>query len=111
MEEKQQTTEWLERHTGNTILIRKEEQGDLDTIEVRLDRIDYKQESGQGWDDYTDGSALLLHGTGQIIVEQDRHPLPGDTFVIPVKGLSEINLSDRELRFQTERASYRLTVQ
>ncbi len=102
--------EWLEKHMNETVLIRKEEQDDLDETRVQLEGVEYK-ESVQTIDDYAEGSSLILHGPGSVLNEQGDIPLPQNTFQIYVDGLSECKVEGSSLTMTTERAKYMISVQ
>ncbi|WP_213649798.1 hypothetical protein [Paenibacillus sp. J23TS9] len=101
--------EWLEKHVQETILIRKEEQEDLDETKVKIEGVEYK-ESVPTIDDYAEGSSLILHGPGSVLNEQGEIPLPQNTFQIYVDGLSECDVEEERLTIETDRAKYLISV-
>ncbi|MWV43178.1 hypothetical protein GRF59_06000 [Paenibacillus sp. HJL G12] len=97
--------EWLEKHLQKTILIRKEEQGDLDETRVLLEGVEYK-ENVSTIDDYAEGSSLILHGPGKVLNEQGDIPLPQNTFQIYVDGLADCQAGEDGITMKTDRAKY-----
>lgn len=102
--------EWLEAHINQTLLIRKEEQGDIDKLRLTLEHIAFRNNK-QGSDDYTNGKALLLQGNGVVINGHEELPLPQNTFVVPLNGLRNVSDGQEQLKLETERASYTFTIQ
>ncbi|HUC90831.1 MAG TPA: hypothetical protein VMS09_02255 [Paenibacillus sp.] len=103
----QTVTEWLEAHRDQTLLITKREMDDLDRVKLHLDNSEFQQlAESESIDDYTDGVALLLHGEGAVLNGGGEHPLPQDTFVISMAGLSDAHALGDSLELTTERASY-----
>lgn len=103
----QTVTEWLEAHRDQTLLITKREMDDLDRVKLHLDNSEFQQPAeSESIDDYTDGVALLLHGEGAVLNGGGERPLPQDTFVISMAGLSDAHALGDSLELTTERASY-----
>ncbi|BFH63423.1 hypothetical protein [Paenibacillus azoreducens] len=97
--------QWLENQVGQTILIRKEEQGDLDETRVQLEAVEYS-EHVPARDEYAEGSSLILHGPGHVINEKGDIPLPRNTFQIYVDGLHETETDESRINLTTDRAKY-----
>lgn len=101
---------WLSRHTDEELLIRKREQDDLDEVRLYLRGVDYREERPDAPDAYTSERALLLRGKGRIVTDGEEVELPADTFEIPLHGLNEVQEARDSLAFETERASYSLSL-
>ncbi|KAA9006595.1 hypothetical protein F4V43_06535 [Paenibacillus spiritus] len=105
----QQITQWLEERMGRTIAIDKREQDDLDSVQIELSGVDYRDAEAQGViDDYLD-SAFILRGLGSTLnAEGERVPLPTSSYEIAVPGLS-VRPEGDSLVLHTERAEYTLS--
>ncbi|WP_052675888.1 hypothetical protein [Paenibacillus sp. IHBB 10380] len=102
-----EVSDWLNAHINESIWIDKREQEDLDQVRVQLEEIGFR-ESTQSLDGYTDGSAILLHGAGHVIKEEQEVPLPQNTFEIQVSGLVQAYVKNDKAYLETERANYSL---
>jgi hypothetical protein len=100
--------DWLQGQANNTIVIQKKEQRDLDKVRLQLDEVGY-QADYKSIDGYTDGSALVLHGSGTIFTDTEEAPLPGDSYVIQVNGLNVTKASEDGVIIQTDRAHYSIS--
>lgn len=98
----------LKSWRGRTIRIQKEEQGDLDQVELDLDQVRYTR--NESIDDYVGHYVLELHGAGTVEPEVGATPaaLPGQTFEIPLTNDDRYILHDGHLELRTPRGSYRL---
>ncbi|MBB3114747.1 hypothetical protein FHS18_006905 [Paenibacillus phyllosphaerae] len=101
-------SDWLEEQTSRSLLIQKEEQGDLDQVMIHLNKIDYRPGTTNGNDDYTNSSALLLHGEGVVLTDAEQPPLPGNVFEIPLEGLTKVEAEGTRALLQTERGTYHI---
>jgi hypothetical protein len=101
--------DWLEGQTNNELYIRKTEDDDRDEVRLQLKEVGYRSDY-KSIDGYTDGTALLLHGNGSIVTDTAEAPLPQDSYVIPISGLSVSKVSDDGVILKTERAHYSLSV-
>jgi len=100
---------WLEQKTGETLLIRKEEREDIDETRVRLESVEY-DETVPTFDDYAEGSSLILHGAGNVVSGDGELPLPRDQYQIYVDGQFDCNPDANGLSLTTGRAKYRISV-
>ncbi|MBP1930585.1 hypothetical protein [Ammoniphilus resinae] len=94
---------WMESMTGQTVLIKKEEDGDLDQVHLRLDKLTVGRQQSDDPDGYVLPQALLFHGQGTI---NNGESLPQNVYEIP---LSNSWLSEEQgnlLHIKTERAVY-----
>ncbi|MBW7459120.1 hypothetical protein ACFOLF_32550 [Paenibacillus sepulcri] len=107
---RQSLVDWLQSHTGQELLIRKQEQEDLDEVRLELSDIDYRSSRSDSIDEYTSDSALLLHGRGTVITEDSEEELPSRTFEIPLQGLNYAKQENDALVLETERAKYLISV-
>ncbi|WP_068774811.1 hypothetical protein [Paenibacillus sp. FJAT-26967] len=107
----QSVTDWLNENTNKAIRIKKEEQGDLDQVDLQLSQFEYREHQPDAIDDYTNGSALLLFGEGAVLNEGKREALPDNTFVIPLDGLNLAGVENEIVVLGTDRATYSLMLQ
>ncbi|QWU13936.1 hypothetical protein SAMN04487895_101193 [Paenibacillus sophorae] len=106
----QMLADWLNGHTGGTIVIEKQEMEDRDKVYFKLDRVDYRN-ADDVVDHYLD-SALILHGTGSTMnADGDLVPLPLQSFEIAVTGLAFSSADEKRVQAQTERAKYTFTLE
>lgn len=103
-------SEWLKSHTNQTILIKKREQDDLDEVRLLLEFIGYRNGDNCSVDDYIACKALLLHGSGVIITDNEEAPLPDSTFTIPVDSLSSTEVKDKQVTLENGRGVYTISV-
>ncbi|GIO29495.1 MULTISPECIES: hypothetical protein [Paenibacillus] len=100
---------WLEQNTGETLLIRKEERDDIDETRVRLKSVEY-DETVPTFDEYAEGSSLILHGPGNILGGHGDLPLPRDQYQIYVDGKFDCSRDGNGLSVTTGRAKYHISV-
>jgi len=98
----------LKSWQGQTIRIRKEEQGNRDEVELDLDQVRYSKT--RTLDDYVGRYVLELHGAGIVQPEEGAAPatLPGQAFEIPLTDDDRYILHHDHVELQTPRGSYRL---
>jgi hypothetical protein len=101
--------DWLEGQTNNFLYIQKKEDDDLDEVRLQLTEVGYRSDY-KSLDGYTDGTALVLHGNGSIETGTAEAPLPQNSYVIPIAGLSVSKASEDGVILQTDRAHYSLSV-
>lgn len=102
--------DWLDEHTGETVVIEKQELDDGDKVYFKLGGVDYR-DSDSVIDDYLD-SALILHGTGSTMNgDGELVALPGTSYEIAVSGLSFGSAGSDKVTAKTERANYTLTIE
>ncbi|BBH20664.1 hypothetical protein Back11_20090 [Paenibacillus baekrokdamisoli] len=107
----QSLSEWLNSNTHKDIIIKKQEEGDLDEVHLRLSGIDYRGVQMDAIDEYTSDHALLLHGNGIVINDGNELALPLHIFEIPLHGLSRAEVNEGSFFLETERATYLLHLQ
>ncbi|AHV97603.1 hypothetical protein [Paenibacillus sabinae] len=106
----QMLADWLNGHTGGTIVIEKQELEDQDKVFFKLDRVDYRDASSV-IDDYLD-SALILHGTGSTMnADGELVNLPLHSYEIAVSGLAFASADESRVQAQTDRAKYTLALE
>lgn len=106
--------DWLMGHINTSLLIRKEEQGDIDQVSMTLQKVSYLPGRDPDGDGYGDGDRLVLQGDGQIATEVDggsTAELPGNAYEIPLQEGFRGIVDNNELILTTEWASYRVTPQ
>lgn len=100
--------DWLQGQTNRAIFIQKKEREDLDQVRLQLWEVGY-QADYKSIDGYADGTALVLHGSGTIVTDSEEAPLPEDSYVIPIDGLSVSKASDGGVIMRTDRAHYSIS--
>ncbi|MGF7050291.1 hypothetical protein J2T13_004829 [Paenibacillus sp. DS2015] len=105
-----EVSDWLNSHINESIWIDKREEKDLDQVRVQLDEIGFR-EATESLDGYTNGSAILLHGSGHVIKEEQEVPLPQNIFEIQLSGLVQAYVKNDRVYLETDRANYSLRVE
>ncbi|MFC5527849.1 hypothetical protein [Cohnella yongneupensis] len=100
---------WLEDHRDQSLLIHKHEQDDSDHVRINLSGVDFKPETAS-IDGYTDESALRLHGEGTVLNDGQSLPLSQNAYVIPVDGLTLMELLDTRMIMRTNIAEYTMYI-
>lgn len=111
MNQVNQLTEWLNLHTNRMCTIQKEEDGDIDAVELKLNRVSLGKMERKDPDDYVENEALLLHGEGSIQSGGQQAPLPLDAYEIPLTDTLMLEEQQDVLKVTTERAIYTIRVQ
>ncbi len=96
--------QWLQDNKDRVLTIRKEEDGHLNKITIRLQDVDMVHH--QDTDDYLSDQALLLKGEGTVSIDGGTAPLPSDTFEISLTDQWSASSNHRSLQLQTERGNY-----
>ncbi|MGV2686151.1 hypothetical protein GNF82_17705 [Clostridium perfringens] len=96
-------------NADQTLHISKQEEKDQDQIEIQLERFEHQQHQEQSIDGYGDHHALLLHGPGVVITAGHEAPLPSNSFVIGLDGLTAADIQDRQVGLTTDRGTYSIT--
>ncbi|MGO4790629.1 hypothetical protein AB4124_24740 [Paenibacillus sp. 2KB_20] len=105
----EEVTHWLQSKSNHTLHISKQEEKDQDQIEIQLERFEHQQHQEQSIDGYGDRHALLLHGPGVVITAGHEAPLPSNSFVIGLDGLTAADIQDRQVVLTTDRGTYSIT--
>lgn len=100
IELKDQLNEWA----GSQISIRKEENGDLDQINIQLDKATFEQRDAQ--DDYLGDHILFIHGKAYSMESEKPVKLPTVLYEIPIDGIEGIQLDSDLVTFKTQRGTY-----
>ncbi len=100
--------EWLNLNINNLLTIKKEEDGDIDLAELKLEKIDLVQQKGH--ENYLSPQALLLSGKGSVITDIGKAPLPYDVFEIPLTDQWSAEIENSTLHLSTERGIYVIEV-
>ncbi|KIL34176.1 hypothetical protein SD71_21145 [Cohnella kolymensis] len=106
----QNVMDWLEGNINKSIFIHKREDGDSDSVHIRLSKVDYL-DNRHSIDGYTDGSAFVLHGEGTIVTDSGDAVLPGDSYVISAEGLLISDSSQDHFSVRTPSAEYKLSLE
>lgn len=101
-----EVTHWLETKSNHTLHISKQEEKDLDRIELQLERIEHQEHQVQSIDGYGDHDTLMLHGSGIVITDGHEAPLPNNTYLIGLDGFKSADIQDQQLVLSTERGTY-----
>lgn len=101
-----EVSQWLDAHKDNGLIIHKEEDGDFDQIELRLEKVSRGRLKEKDPDDYVPAETLLLHGDGTIIGEDIPAPLSQGVYEIPLTEGWKVEEIGNILHIQTDRASY-----
>lgn len=105
----QKLIDWLEAPEHATLVIKKQELDDLDTVHFNLDTVDYRN-AEDVLDEYL-GSALILRGTGNTLnADGELVPLPQPNYEIAVSGLRLNTIAEDNVELETDRAKYSLAL-
>lgn len=107
----QEVCSWFEANREKCIMIKKEEQQDIDQIEIELQDVGL-----MGYmdtvDDYLSTQAILLRGSGSIETHNGkRQSLPEDSYEIPYRESFHGVQNEKGIEIQTESANYFITIQ
>lgn len=104
--------DWLMGCINAPIVIRKEEQGDVDQVIMTLQKVTFIP-GGPERDDYVEEDRLVLHGDGRIATDGKggTADLPRHSYEIPLSSAFRGSLSEEGLQLNTERASYKVITQ
>ncbi|KSU84073.1 hypothetical protein GA0061096_0090 [Fictibacillus enclensis] len=89
---------------GNQITIRKEENEDLDQINIQLEKATFEQRDSV--DDYIADNVMFLHGTAYSTEDGEKTELPSVLYEVPLDGIEEINTDQSIITFKTSRGQY-----
>jgi hypothetical protein len=102
----QEICNWFEANMEKTVLIQKEEQTDLDRIELDIQEVGILDQS-KSEDAYIPNQAVVLRGVGTIQNEDgQKQRLPSDYYEIPLEGSIQGVEKANSLEIFTERAHY-----
>jgi hypothetical protein len=97
---------WFEANMEKTVLIQKEEQTDLDRIELDVQEVGILDQS-ESEDAYIPNQAVVLRGVGTIQNQNgEKQRLPGDYYEIPLEGSIQGAKKTNGLEIHTQRAHY-----
>jgi len=104
--------DWLMAQINTPIVIRKEEQGDVDQVMMTVHKVSFLTGSPDR-DDYVEENRLVLLGEGRIATEGDggAAELPRRSYEIPLGPSFRSEVEERELQVATDRAYYRIMPQ
>jgi hypothetical protein len=97
---------WIEAYKNKAILISKKEDGDLDQVDLQLDKVSLGKLREKDPDEYVSMSTLLLHGQGNIHSGGHSGALPQDVYEIPLTDGWLVKEMEDRLEIKTERAIY-----
>jgi hypothetical protein len=102
----QKICNWFETNMEKTVLIQKEEQTDLDRIELDVQEVGILDQS-KSQDAYIPNQAVVLRGVGTIQNQNgEKQRLPGDYYEIPLEGSIQGAKKTNGLEIHTQRAHY-----
>ncbi|MHA6528922.1 hypothetical protein [Paenibacillus sp. BAC0078] len=105
----QKLMDWLTAQAGATIVIKKQEMNDHDTVHFSLESVAYRN-ADDVIDDYLD-SALILRGTGSTLNRDgELVPLPQQSYEIAVSGLRLDAVDDGQVELRTDRGKYSISL-
>lgn len=99
-------SQWLESLQNKAILICKREDGDLDEVDIQLQKVTIGKLKEEDPDEYVALKTLLLHGEGTIQSGRHEGPLPQDVYEIPYTDQWIVKEMGNSLEIKTERAIY-----
>jgi hypothetical protein len=106
--------DWLMGQINTALVIRKEEQGDVDQVRMTLQNVAYLPGRDPDDDGYSAGDRLVLQGDGRIATEENggsTAELPRHSYEIPLQAGFRGSVVNNELILNTEWASYRVSPQ
>lgn len=89
---------------GHQISIRKEENGDLDQINIQLEKATFEQRDAH--DDYIADHVMFLHGRAYSREDGESTELPSVLYEVPLEGITGINIDASVISFTTNRGQY-----
>jgi hypothetical protein len=106
----QEICSWFEANIEKSIWIEKEEQTDLDRIELAVQEVGFLDHS-ETEDPYLPSQAIVLRGVGTIQNQEgEKQRLPQDYYEIPLDGSVKGVENNNGLEIQTERAHYSIKI-
>lgn len=99
---------WLNQYQGREIFIQKEEDGDIDQVEMTLQRADMGHLEERDPDDYLAQFTILLHGEGTVGTGMLASDLPQSVYDIPLTKDWQATLEQghEKLTIHSERGTY-----
>ncbi|SFE23339.1 hypothetical protein SAMN05428981_104151 [Bacillus sp. OV194] len=94
----------LNNWAGHQISIRKEENGDLDQINIQLEEATFEQRDSS--DDYLSDNVMFLHGRAYSTEDGESTELPSVLYEVPLDGINGINIDGSIISFITNRGQY-----
>jgi hypothetical protein len=99
----EQVETWINTKQSPSFTISKEEHGDLDQININIEKVSLGTQPVVDPDGYVAEQALLLHGQGSLI---NGAPLPQNVYEIPLFGTWVTHDKGSRMQIETERAVY-----
>lgn len=105
----QKLIDWIEAQEAATLVIKKQELDDLDTVHFKVETVDFRN-AEDVLDEYL-GSAVILRGSGNTLnADGELVPLPQPSYELAVSGLQLNTIAEDHVELQTDRAKYSLTL-
>lgn len=104
-----QLAHWFDSYRNQPIHIVKEEQDDIDEIQLELSEAGLARSARPDPDGYVASQALLLRGKGIVRNGGHEAPLPQDVYEIALEGNWESRTQQSNLIIQTGRAVYTIS--
>lgn len=106
--------DWFMGQLHAPLIIRKEEQGDVDQVFLTLEKVSYIP-GNPDRDDYVEEDRLVLQGEGRIVSDPspagNSSELPRQSYEIPLQPGFHGKIGEHGLTLRTERASYQVNRQ
>ncbi|MFD1019631.1 hypothetical protein [Thalassobacillus hwangdonensis] len=100
----------IQKWSGKTIRITKQELGDQDSVTMKLGEVDYQTDTRR-IDGYEPMHVLHLHGSGTTQTDlEGAQPLPSDYYEIPLEDSSKYQFSNKRFFLSTERGTYTIEI-
>ncbi|HJV47124.1 MAG TPA: hypothetical protein VJ824_15505 [Bacillota bacterium] len=103
-----QVESWIHSKHCPTFLVSKEENGDLDQVQMNIQGITLKGAERVDPDGYVAAQALLLHGQGSFV---NGGELPQNVYEIPLLGTWITQDKGNRMQIETQRAVYTIQTQ
>ncbi|MBD0383137.1 hypothetical protein [Paenibacillus sedimenti] len=105
----QQVCGWFEANKEKSIMIKKEDQEDIDQIEIEVHEIGLMNFTDTE-DAYLSPQAIVLRGSGSIATHDgEKQKLPEDSYEIPFSEHFHGVQRENSMEIQTELATYFIT--
>lgn len=107
-----EVADWFLSQINTPLVIRKEEQGDVDQVHLTVHKVSFLP-GHPDRDDYVEEDRIVLQGDGRIAGELDSAAtdLPRHSYEIPLQAGFRSSLEQDGLTLVTDRALYRVTPQ
>ncbi len=98
-------TNWINQQENKSILISKEEDGDLDQVLLDIEEVSLETLERPDPDGYVSPQSLLFRGEGTVVSDTEVR-LPQDVYEIPLYGTWITQNKGTSFQIRTERGLY-----